>query len=553
MLSMPILSDPARRQWLRLTAGLLILDVCLTFQNVWPTPAVTWTGGLSVELGACLILFAALGWWRGRVPRWLSTSLAWLGVVLVIGRYAIVTSPALFGRDVNLYWDLRFIPDVAAMLVRPASWLVTIGAIAGLVLVPYAIFRLLRWSLTVAAEAAADASRRRVMAGVGIALVALFALQRSFEATDEWEGYNDHRLAGTFDFPPPVSLTYANQLRVLSKQLAGDAAGLVGQGPDLDVSLQGVAGADVFVFFVESYGAVAYDRPEFNAALEASRTRLADEIARSGRAVVSGFVESPTFGGGSWLAHISLLTGIEVRDEDTNQVLLTQDRRSLVSAFSRQGYRTVAIMPGLQREWPEGGFYHFDDIYSETRLNYQGPQFGWWVVPDQFSLAQLNALELDKTPRPPTFAFMAGVTTHTPFSPTAPYQPDWSKLLTKFPYPPSGIDEAYDNQPDWLNLGPSYVRSMKYVYESIGGYLLERPERDFIMVVLGDHQPPALVSGKGAPWDVPVHVIASRPAVLASLEASGFTRGLQPKRAVLTKMHALTPILLKAFGAEPHN
>jgi hypothetical protein len=47
---------------------------------------------------------------------------------------------------------------------------------------------------------------------------------------------------------------------------------------------------------------------------------------------------------------------------------------------------------------------------------------------------------------------------------------------------------------------------------------------------------------------VPVHVIASRPELLARLRGSGFTEGLTPKRPILGKMHELLPILLRAFG-----
>lgn len=547
---MTIVSDPAWRHGLKLALSLLLLDIALTFENVWPTPAVRWSGGISVELGVCLLLLAAVAARRGAIPRWLTALLAGFGVVLVLGRYAVVTSPALFGRDVNLYWDLRFIPDVIAMLAQPASWLLTIGVLAAVVLVPFVIFRLLRWGLGVIVDATAETRARTVVALLGATIIVLFAVQRSLEPGNEWAGYHDHKLVGVIDFPVPVSVTYANQIRVLTKQLSGRAASIIGPGPDLDASLAAVKDTDVFIFFVESYGAIAYDKPEFRDELEPSRRQLADDIAASGRRVVSAFVESPTFGGGSWLAHISLLTGIDVRDEDTNQVLLTQKRDSLVSTFARQGYRTVAMMPGLQRDWPEGGFYRFDEIYSETRLAYQGPQFGWWVVPDQFSMARLDEFEFDKVNRAPTFAFMAGVSTHTPFSPTAPYQPDWTMLMTKFPYPPAAIDEAYDNQPDWLNLGPSYVRAMKYVYASMAGYIRRRPERDVVMIVIGDHQPPALVTGLGAPWDVPVHVIASRPAVLASLEAAGFTPGVEPPRRVLARMHELTPMLLRALSAE---
>ena len=66
--------------------------------------------------------------------------------------------------------------------------------------------------------------------------------------------------------------------------------------------------------------------------------------------------------------------------------------------------------------------------------------------------------------------------------------------------------------------------------------------------VLGDHQPASSVSGKGAPWDVPVHVIASRSMVTDALRAEGFRPGLEPRRPVIGPMHALTGKILRAFG-----
>src|SRR5207302_5709206 len=87
-----------------------------------------------------------------------------------------------------------------------------------------------------------------------------------------------------------------------------------------------VSGADVLLIFLESYGAVSWDRPELSTALTAARQRFDGDIRSSGRQVVSGFVESTTFGGESWLAHISLLSGTEVRDQDTNVRLMAQER-----------------------------------------------------------------------------------------------------------------------------------------------------------------------------------------------------------------------------------
>ena len=46
---------------------------------------------------------------------------------------------------------------------------------------------------------------------------------------------------------------------------------------------------------------------------------------------------------------------------------------TLVKVFGRHRYRTIAIMPGLLLDWPQGAFDGFEDIYALSRLNYQGP------------------------------------------------------------------------------------------------------------------------------------------------------------------------------------
>ena len=68
------------------------------------------------------------------------------------------------------------------------------------------------------------------------------------------------------------------------------------------------------------------------------------------------------------------------------------------------------------------------------------------------------------------------------------------------------------------------------------------------MVLVGDHQPPALVSGEGASWNVPVHVIASRAELLDRLRAGRFHDGLAPGPGAVARMDELLPVLLGAFG-----
>jgi hypothetical protein len=163
-------------------------------------------------------------------------------------------------------------------------------------------------------------------------------------------------------------------------------------------------------------------------------------------------------------------------------------------------------------------------------------------------MAALDANERRQKTRPPLFVFFPTISTHTPFAPTPPYQSDWHRMLTPTPYDTAEVDAAYSTYPDWLNLAPSYLAAVSYSYHTLAGYLLQHRDEDFVMILIGDHEPPALVSGPNTPWDVPVHVIAKRRDVLDRLASHGFQPGLTPHRPSLGKMHTLTPVLLDAFS-----
>jgi hypothetical protein len=517
--------------------ALALLNASLTFRNVWPTPAVAWTPDLSIELAA-LLVGVALATRIGRLPPALVGWLAAFWMLLVIGRYADVTAPAIYGREINLYWDLRHMGAVIAMFATVVSpWIVT-AVIAGVLLVAIVAHRFLSWAIRCVADAMHHRGERRALLAVGATLLLVFAGQQAITGAP-----------AVVPFSTPVTHSYARQARLFTADSA--TAVVIPAAQRFESTLAGIAGADVYVVFIESYGAVSYDNAAFADGLAPSRAALAAIVEATGRGIVSAFVASPTFGGSSWLAHISLLTGVEVRNEDTNVRLMAQSRDTLVTTFARGGYRTVAAMPGNSHPWPEGGFYRFDEVYDRAKLDYRGPQFGWWPVPDQFTLARIDALELAARVRKPVFLLVPTISTHAPFGPIAPYQPDWDRVLGPEPYDKAAVTHALAQTPDLLNMGPSYVDAVAYTYASLGGYLQRRADRDFVMVIIGDHQPAAAVSGQGASWDVPVHVIASRSEVLRRLQGHGFRPGLDPDRAAIGPMHTLVPVLLDAFGGAP--
>lgn len=524
----------------RLTFGLalFLLNASLTFRNIWPTPAVWWATDLSLELGVGLlvVLFVTR---NGRVVAdpWLSALTAtWM--LFVFGRYADVTTPALLGRPINLFWDARYAGDVVAMFVRAApAWAVALVVITTMALLA-TLYALLRWALGHVVDAASGhvPEARRFVRVSALGLLALYGLERA-------GGYQ----GPFFAFATPVTQTYVQQAWLVRDAL-GSASRALPPSPPLDSDLSLVAGADVMVMFVESYGAVTWQREDFVRRLAAPRKQLTEDVRATGRSAVSAYVESPTYGGSSWLAHISLLSGLEIRDPNANALLMTQQRKTLVTTFAQQGFRTVALMPGLWQAWPEGSFYGFQAMYGGERLEYRGPEFGWWALPDQFTLAKLDELELNTPSRQPLFVFFPTVSTHTPFTPTPRFEPEWPRMLTDHPFDDALIEQLFDEQPDWTDLSPSYGNAIAYAHDVIGGYLRKHTGRDLVLVVIGDHQPPAFVSGEGQPWDVPVHIITNRQEVLDRLKVFGLVPGLSPAGAHLGKMHELLPILLDAFG-----
>lgn len=522
------------RGWLSLAAALVGLNLALSFNNLWPTPWVTVGPELSVEIaGLVLVLSLAIAFGRRPSPGWLH-GLALLLLLWVLGRYLAVTAPALYGRPINLYWDSRHLPAVAAMLLesRP-GWqvaLIVAGAAAGLA----ALYVALRGLLGLLVSALAVPAPRRVAATLAVGLVVLFAAGRMHPDIQSLRW-----------FAVPVTATYVQQLRFVHAATTMDAAGPAGPGTLPDAGLTELRGADVMLVFLESYGATTLDHPGHAAALADARTRLADRMQANGFRAVSARVRSPTFGGGSWRAHASLLSGIEIDTDRDYALLLTQDRDTLVHRFAANGYRTVALMPGLRKAWPEGEFYGYDRVYDAASLDYPGPAFGWWVIPDQFALATLHAREIALDERAPILTVAATITSHAPFRPVPPYLADWQVLAGHSPYadPP---DDASGGRMD-----DDYVAAMDYALTTVAGYIdwaSRHRGRDLVLLLVGDHQPPARVTGPDAAWDVPIHLVTRDPALAGAMLERGFVAGLVPAAEPVGAMHELTASLLGAWS-----
>ena len=529
--------------------ALVALNSALSFRNWWPTPGILLDHRLAPELVALWLLLLIAVARRGALSRRALAAISLTYLMLVLGRYADVTVPALFGRPVSLYWDGQQIPRFLWVTAREHSVWLSVGVIAAVIALLASLYAVLRWAVgTVGRDAVPYALRAPWTWALTLSAVTVVAAHEAGTVPSlTW-----HLVT------KPVTPTYWRQAALLATaSTPGRLAKVMPPSPALEaamakppeVALGGLRGRDFKLLFLESYGAGVYDDSRIAPQLSQARRRLEAEIAASGRLVASAFVRSPTFAGASELAHLSLLSGVDLTDPLRHDLLLTTKRPSLTSLFRRAGYQSVGLYPALSWDWAEGAYYGFDLFIDGRDLDYRGPPLGYWNIPDQFSLARFDEMHPVRPDSPPRFLFFPTITSHLPFGPVPPYQADWRRLLTPDPFGAEESRRLMKAHIDWLDMLPNYVGMFDYTYRWLGGYL-QRPEpRESVMLWVGDHQPASSVSGEGASWDVPVHLVTRDPALLERFVALGFRAGLEPHHPAVGGMHELTALLIQAFEA----
>ncbi|MET8833838.1 sulfatase [Micromonospora sp. NPDC004540] len=319
-----------------------------------------------------------------------------------------------------------------------------------------------------------------------------------------------------------------------------------------DRLLTGLRGKDVLVTFVESYGRDAVEDPALapgvNAVLDDGYRRL----RAAGYDARSGFLTSPTFGGGSWLAHATLLSGLWIDNDQRHRDLLAGDRLTLNGAFHRAGWQTVGVLPAATQPWPEGRFFGYDRYYDAEKLAYQGPKFSYAPMPDQYTLATFQRLERDR-PHAPLMAEIPLVSSHSPWS-AIPKPVPWDAVGdgTIFHTASTSTGGSRDVvQRDAAQVRADYAHSIEYSLGTLVSYVLTYGGDDLVLVLLGDHQPTASVTGAGAGRDVPITIVAKDPAVLDRIAGWGWQDGLRPgPQAPVWRMDTFRDRFLAAFSPD---
>ncbi|MEU4251718.1 sulfatase [Amycolatopsis sp. NPDC026612] len=314
--------------------------------------------------------------------------------------------------------------------------------------------------------------------------------------------------------------------------------------------LNGLRGKNVVLTFVESYGRIALDDPDFAPKIGATLDTGTAQLRAAGIGAKSAFLSSSTFGGGSWLAHSTVESGMWIDNQQRYNDLLGSDRLTLGGAFQRAGWRTVWDVPAHTKDWPEGQkFYHPDAYYDARNIGYHGPGFAYATMPDQFTFSMLQRNELAKAGQQPVMAEVDLVSSHAPWSPR-PWLVDWNQVgdgSVFAPMPAAG--EAPESVwKDPAKIRDAYRDATDYSLKTLISFVQHYGGDDLVLVFLGDHQPP-VVTPQGAVHDVPITIVAKDPKVLDRIAGWGWQDGLHPgAQAPVWKMDSFRDRFLTAFA-----
>ncbi len=484
------------------------------------TPASFVRLPLEVLVLGALALVASTG--TARWGRTVSLLGGGLVAIIAVAKLLDLATFAVLGRSFNLAADRTHLGhgvEWARLAMGPWA---TRGIMAGAIVLLALLALGLPWAVARLTSSLGRRPRtgRRLLALGGLTwmLCALLGVQLvsgvPFAAADTSryvvhkvdEGVSAHRDLELFE-------------RALSSDPLGDAA---------SVDLSALAGKDVAIVFVESYGRVALE----GTGSEQVRETLRDSEARLGDVgyqAASAYLTSPTFGGSSWLAHSTLQAGVTVSGDARYDLLLKSSRATLASTFRREGWRTVAVLPGSRGDWPEGrAFFRFEQVYDRSGLGYAGPRFGF-STPDQFTLTAFGELELDESDRPPVLAQVELTSSHAPWAPlptmVAPDQLGDGSVYHRMH---AAAASPTDLWRDRSQVRAAYRQAISYSLSSVVAFLEQRHGDDLVLILLGDHQPSTIVSGFGGDHDVPVSIISRDPMVLERIGDWGWQSGLAP-------------------------
>jgi len=262
---------------------------------------------VSPEVLGMMMIPLAMAWMDFRFHPGLYLPLTVFVIFLRLFRIGDILVPMYFFRPFNLFLDAQFVPDLLHLLYTTVSLKTFIFAVILAVILLIGISWGVWLSLkTIHNFLAYHRHRRIVLLLIVSVLMALPYLPAGgirfpgeFIAKDFF-----HRVVEEFDFILNVKAHRARQLGIIESTVEA--------GIQVPSSLDKLNGADVFIFFVESYGHTVFANKRHFQKIEPVLDEIEENLDDRNFLVYSTFFDSPTYGGTSWLAHATLAGGVRL-------------------------------------------------------------------------------------------------------------------------------------------------------------------------------------------------------------------------------------------------
>jgi hypothetical protein len=189
--------------------ALFLLNAVMSMTNLWPTPFVKLDKRLAPEFVLLWVVILLLVWRKTKLNSGWAAGLTLAYMVLVAGRYFDTTAPALFGRDINLYWDGLQIPRVLWVTLKSYPLWISGLIVGALVALFWISFVALRWAIKTAATHAAPYALSKPWALLVTTIASVVVIANVYGVRETWPYVSK-----------PVLPTYARQAKLLFPHLS---------------------------------------------------------------------------------------------------------------------------------------------------------------------------------------------------------------------------------------------------------------------------------------------------------------------------------------------
>lgn len=475
----------------------------------------------------------------GVLFRWLASAILALGVLLTV---ADIATYQVFARTFNPIFDAYLLVNGMHLLNGAVG---TIKAVMLVLLLIFIVAMLIGLIFLTLGRVSVLVQRKPYFSGP-VLILALVVY--SLFLWKEWGGVAV-RFYSLLDMHFNETLAGINELKTFHVEVDKDFTTTI---PNENLFSK-LKGKDVLLVFIESYGRTVLDKPEFAEHVRPLLQKATEDLHVNGLSARSAYLTSPTFGGLSWLAHGTALSGLWINSQVRYDTLMMSQRASLNRLFKRAGWRTAAVVPAITMAWPESQYFGYDQIYTGHDLGYSGKPFNWITMPDQYTLSAFQARERNSD-HAPVMTEMALISSHAPWTPI-PQLVDWSVVGNGTIF---NEQAAKGDSPDivWQDndrIRTQYRLSIEYVLQTLVSYAVHYGDDNLVILAFGDHQPAPLVTGNTDNRDVIVHLIARDSKIMEAIAGWNWTDGMLPtSQAPVWRMDEVREKLINTFSSSLH-